>query len=277
MCCFPGRASRLADWLDRDGWDIPPLARLATSINYSSALFKRAPLQALTAAVAVFSPPYPVDGVAVCGIGAIEHDQWLVLLMGYDDSRPGRTLEAFRATCAELPPPFAEATRDAVTGEVFPYHQADSRRRDFAGLARFPAGLVSVGDAVASFNPIYAQGMSAAALHASCLSEYLRAEPVPGRPATAFFELEQVVVDAAWTISAGGDAARLDARNGVRVPEDVSRQRWALGQLIQASPVDQVVARAVNDVNFMLVHPDTLADPALLDRAVAANRQHPDS
>jgi hypothetical protein len=38
-----------------------------------------------------------------------------------------------------------------------------------------------------------------------------------------------------------------------------------------------VVARAVNDVNFMLAHPDTLADPAPLDRAVAANRQHPDS
>jgi hypothetical protein len=28
----------------------------------------------------------------------------------------------------------------------------------------------------------------------------------------------------------------------------------------------------VNDVTFMLAHPDILADPALLDRAVAANR-----
>ena len=271
-----GRASRLADWLDRDGWDIPRLQRLATSINYASALFKRTQPHAVTAAVGLFSPPYPVDGVAVCGLGAIEHDQWLVLLMGYDDSRPGRTLQAFQDTCAKLPPPFAETARDAVTGEIFPYHQADSRRRDFAALARFPAGLLSVGDAVASFNPIYAQGMTAAALHASCLSQYLRTEPVPGRPATAFFDLERVVVDAAWTISAGGDAARLDARNGALVPEDVSRQRWALDQLIQASPADQVVARAVNDVNFMLAHPDTLADPALLDRAVAANRHHRD-
>ncbi len=141
-----GRASRLADWLDRDGYDVPPLQRLATSINYASALFKRTQPHALTAAVALFSPPYPVDQVAVAGIGAIEADQWLVLLMGYDDSCPGRTLEAFQDTCAKLPPVFAEATRDAVTGEIFTYHQADSRRRDFAGLARFPAGLLSVGD-----------------------------------------------------------------------------------------------------------------------------------
>ena len=116
-----------------------------------------------------------------------------------------------------------------MTGEIFTYHQADSRRRDFAGLARFPSGLLSVGDAVASFNPIYAQGISAAALHASCLSEYLRNEPVPGRPATAFFDLERLVVDAAWTLSGGGGAApRLDALTGAQVPQDISRQRWAL-------------------------------------------------
>jgi 2-polyprenyl-6-methoxyphenol hydroxylase-like FAD-dependent oxidoreductase len=270
-----GRASRLADWLQDDGYDVPPLQRLAAPINYATALFKRTRPHALTAALSLFSPPYPVDGVAVAGVAAIERDQWIVLLMGYDDSRPGRTIEAFQDTCAKLPPVYGEATRDAVTGEVFTYHQADSRRRDFDGQGRFPAGLLSVGDTVASFNPVYAQGMSAAALHASCLAEYLRAEPVPGRPATAFFDLERIVVDAAWTLSAGGDAARLDALTGARVPEGISRQRWALDQLLRASPIDQVVARAVNDVTFMLAHPDTLADPALLDRAVTANQRHP--
>ena len=271
-----GRASRMAGWLEDDGYDVPPLQRLATSINYASALFKRTQPHVLSAAVAMFSPPYPVDGAAVAGIGAIENDQWIVLLMGYDDSHPGRRLEAFQDTCTKLPAGFAEATRDAVTGKVYTYHQADSRRRDFDGQGRFPAGLLSVGDAVASFNPIYAQGMSAAALHASCLAEYLRTEPVPGRPATTFFDLERIVVDAAWTLSAGGDAARLDALTGAPVPDDISRQRWALDQLLRAAPADQAVARAVNDVTFMLAHPDILADPALLDRAVTANQQHPD-
>jgi len=272
-----GRGSRLASWLDDDGYDVPPLQRLATSINYASALFKRAPFEPatphpLTAAVAMFSPPYPTDGVAVAGLGAIEHDQWLALLMGYDDSRPGQSMEAFRDTCAKLPPIFAEVASAPATGQVFTYHQADSRRRDFTGVGRFPAGLVSVGDAVASFNPIYAQGMTAAALHASCLAEYLRTEPAPDRPATAFFGLERIVVDAAWAFSAGGDAARLDALTGAQVPDDVRRQRWALEQLLQAAPADPVVAKAVNDVTFMLAHPDNLADPALLDRALAANR-----
>jgi len=41
-----------------------------------------------------------------------------------------------------------------------------------------PARLVSVGDAVASFNPIYGQGLSSAALHASCLAEYLESTQI---------------------------------------------------------------------------------------------------
>jgi 2-polyprenyl-6-methoxyphenol hydroxylase-like FAD-dependent oxidoreductase len=265
-----GRGSRLAHWLDDDGYDRPPLERLPTAINYASALFRRKP-DARSATVAFYSPPYPVDGVAVAGANPIEREQWLVLLMGYDGSNPGQTIEAFQATCAKLPPVFPDASEDPAVGEVFTYHQADSRRRQFAGLGRFPAGLIAVGDAVASFNPIYGQGMSAAALHASCLSEYLSTQPDLKRSAAAFFELEQIVVDAAWRVSAGGDAARLDARDGTQVPEDVARQRRVMEQLMQASQADESVARAVNEVLFMLAHPDTLADPALLERAVAAN------
>jgi 2-polyprenyl-6-methoxyphenol hydroxylase-like FAD-dependent oxidoreductase len=140
-------------------------------------------------------------------------------------------------------------------------------------LPSFPARLVSVGDAVASFNPVYGQGIASAALHASCLSEYLTADPEPGRPAAEFFGLQEVVVDAAWSISAGGDAARLDAIEGAEVPEEMRRQRWATGQLISASLVDATVAEAFNAVAFMLAHPFSLADPALLERAVAVNQR----
>lgn len=270
-----GRASKLSDWLSRDGYDRPHLQRLPAGINYASALFKRTPRREEPTVIgaARFTPPYPVDGVVCAAVSAVENDQWLATMMGYDDILPGRTLEAFQETCATLLPACANVTRAPVTGEVLTYHQADSRRRDFAGLTHLPAGLVSVGDAVASFNPIYGQGMSSAALQGSCLSEYLRAEPDPGMPATAFFDLQKIVVDAAWTVSAGGDAARLDALAGAEVPGEVSRQRWAFGQLARGAHADEVVSRAFTDVAVMVAHPDTLADPALLERAIAVNQQ----
>lgn len=269
-----GRGGRLAEWVGRDGYDEPPLERLRTPINYATALFERRTRTAdldVGLALSIFSPRYDAGGVSVAAVNAIEDDQWIVMLMGYGDDRPGRTIDEFRAACAKLPPLFTEATSGALTRDIVTYHQAESRRRTFTGLRRFPARLVGVGDAVASFNPVYGQGMSSATLHASCLSAYLTGKPDLSAAATEFFALQQIVVDAAWAVSAGGDAARLDAETGAEVPEEVRRQRWAMGQLTAATLLDGDIARAFNDVSFMLRHPATLADPALLERAVAVN------
>ncbi|WP_413755872.1 FAD-dependent monooxygenase [Streptomyces sp. MMBL 11-3] len=271
-----GRSSRLSNWLGQDGYDQPGLERLEAPINYATALFERpvdvADLEA-PGALALFSPEYPSGGVSVAAANPIEDERWIIMLMGYGDSRPGRTVDEFREACAKLPSVFTTATAGAVIGDVVTYHQAESRRRHFADVGRFPARLVSVGDAVASFNPIYGQGMSSAALHASCLASYLGGGPELGSAAREFFRLQQVVVDAAWAVSAGGDAARLDARDGTDVPEDIARQRWAMEQITAATLLDGDVTRAFNNVSYMLRHPATLADPALLARAVAANEE----
>jgi 2-polyprenyl-6-methoxyphenol hydroxylase-like FAD-dependent oxidoreductase len=270
-----GRASKLSDWVERGGYDRPRLERVRTGINYGTAYFHRSAAADeldLACALAQFPPPSEPDGVAVGGAIAIEGDQWMVMLMAYGENRPSTSTEAFRSACAKMPPVFKEAAGGRVTREILTYHQEDSRRRDFTGLSRFPARLVSVGDAVASYNPVYGQGISSAALHASCLSEYLVGNPVLDTPATEFFALQKVVVDAAWTLSAGGDAARRDAIEGVEVPEDVQRQRWAMDQLIQATLVDETIAKAFSAVQYMFAHPFTLGDPALIERAVAANQ-----
>jgi len=164
-----GRASRLPDWLAEDGFDRPVLERLAAPINYSTALFKRtgrAEELPTTLVAAHYGPPYPGDGVAIAGVAAIENDQWIVTLIGYDDARPGRTTDAFRAACSQLTSLFAEVAAGELTEEIAFYRQAESRRRDFAALDHRPARVLSAGDAVASFNPIYGQGMTSAALHA---------------------------------------------------------------------------------------------------------------
>ncbi|MGI5143496.1 FAD-dependent monooxygenase [Streptomyces sp. CA-106110] len=269
-----GRSSRLSDWLGQDGYDQPRLERLEAPINYATALFER-PVKSddldKACVLGLFTPQYPSGGVSVAAANAIEDEQWLVMLMGYGNIRPGRTIDEFRAACDKLPAIFGEATSGAVTRDVVTYHQAESRRRHFTEAPRFPARLVSVGDAVASFNPVYGQGMSSAALQASCLSFYLGDGPDLGTAATEFFRLQQLVVDAAWSVSTAGDKARLDATNDRVVPEDVRRQRWAMEQVVGATLVDGSIARAFNDVSYMLRHPATLADPALLERAVAAN------
>ncbi|WP_343245224.1 FAD-dependent monooxygenase [Streptomyces sp. SID14478] len=267
-----GRSSRLSHWLGQDGYDEPRLERLESPVNYATALFERPvklPELDVATVLQLFTPQYPSGGVSVAAATVIEGQQWLVMLMGYGDNRPGRTIDEFRAHCAALPAIFSDITSGGVTRDVVTYRQADSRRRHFTEAGHLPARLISTGDAVASFNPVYGQGMSSAALHASCLASYLGSSSELDKAATEFFHLQQVVVDAAWAVSAGGDAARIDAENGTEVPEEVRQQRRIVQQIAGAALVDPEVSRAFNNVSYMLRHPSTLFEPQLL-QAVAA-------
>ncbi|MET9555429.1 hydroxylase [Streptomyces sp. NPDC006645] len=269
-----GRPSRMAEWVSAEGFDKPPLERLVLPINYSAARFARDERSEdldLAIGLSVYTPQHVVDGVSAAAVNAVEDDQWQVLLGGYGEDRPGSTLDAFRATAAKLHPLYGRATSGAVTRDVMTFRHSDSRRRDFTGLSDYPARLVSTGDAVASFNPIYGQGMSAAALHASALSAYLLSGPDPSAAATDFFELQKVVTDAVWTTSAGPDAARLDAINQATVSEEVRRARWVGEQIQRASMVDADIDIETRRVAYLLKHPSTLADPELLERAMAVN------
>ncbi|WP_369068255.1 FAD-dependent oxidoreductase [Kineococcus terrestris] len=267
-----GRASRVPDQLAAAGWDVPPLTRQATGIDYATALFRRPPGQhdehGVRVAAALVSP----GTGSVLGGGAftpVEGDRWIVLLAGYG-TRPGGTAEEFVRLCRrDLPAPFGRVAANELLGDVVTHHQGDSRRRDWTAAARLPARLLAVGDAVSSFNPVYGQGMSSAALHASCLSAFLRSGADLDDPARRFFALQRVVVDAAWTVSTGGDRAR----TGVppRGPERLAA--GLLGLVVDATVVDPVVARAFDDVTQMVEHPATLLSPGVVWRSVRARRR----
>jgi 2-polyprenyl-6-methoxyphenol hydroxylase-like FAD-dependent oxidoreductase len=157
-----------------------------------------------------------------------------------------------------------------MVGPVVTYRQADARRRDFHALRRLPAGLVAVGDAVASFNPVYGQGMSSAALHASCLSAYLRSSASPSEPARDYFRLVRLVVDAAWQTSTTNDLAlpHVDGPypRGYRVAHRIS------DLILRASVTDAEINRRFLQVTHMRTHPNTLIRPGLLLRAARAAR-----
>lgn len=268
-----GRPSRLADWLARDGYDRPPLERVRTGINYASARFKRPipaeELDTILTSVA-HSRPGRHDGVLLAVVAAAENGQWQLGCMGYDPARPGRTLDGMRALAGKLPPPFPESVADGPVSDITTFHQVDNRRRDFTAVTRFPARLVGIGDAVASFNPIFAQGMSSAALQASCLSDFLRTGPGLDAAATEFFARQKMVVDATWAVSARGDIARQEVLRGVAVAPDVRAQQAALADVVSATMVDKTVATAYRRVTMMLAHPDTLATPEIQALAEAA-------
>ncbi|MCS7481267.1 FAD-dependent oxidoreductase [Umezawaea endophytica] len=265
-----GRSSRLGDWLGDNGWQRPPMRRMPIKLNYATAVFKRDDAVSDTWVSVSTADSVPEEGrvARIAGINRVEGDRWTMLISGYDDDRPTRDVEDYRTRCRrDFPPVYGDiAERCEMIGDVITYHQADSRRRDYHLVDRLPGGVVATGDAVASFNPVYGQGMTSAALHASCLSAYLRSNPDLGAPAKTYFDDVRVVVDAAWQVSTLADLS-LPHVDGP-YPRGYPVIKWIGGLVFKASSTDPVVAERMNDVTAMLAPPAVLARPSTLLRAI---------
>ncbi|MET7900600.1 FAD-dependent monooxygenase [Streptomyces sp. NPDC005355] len=271
-----GRNSRLCDWLTEIGYQGPPRIRVGVDIGYATCFFHREPGQQLAgfgAAHSMRTMRYGRPGAS--SLNPVEGDRWMALTTGFADDRPGRGFEEFTERClADPAPPMHELVRRCEPiGDVAVYRFPASMRRDFHRLSRFPAGLVALGDAVASFNPVYGQGMTSAALHARALGDWLRSVPDLGRPAGAYFGRITRIVDDAWQTSAAQDrllphvASRLSRREKV--------QLFLRDRLIDGAVIDTEVHRQFLDVVNMRARPRRLMRPSILMRALCAPRRCP--
>ena len=160
------------------------MTRHITGVNYATLYLRREADPGPYVTSAALITPEAGGDFGAAALAAVEDDRWILTLCGYGDCRPVADVADMLRRCRdELPEEFGRVAANEPLGDVVTYRQADSRRHDYARAGRLPAGLIAVGDAVASFNPIYGQGISAAALHASCLDLFLREGHDLSRPA----------------------------------------------------------------------------------------------
>lgn len=267
-----GRSSRLSEWLASAGWERPEVRRQRVDLNGATALLRGGDGDPDVGHVFALRVPGNPASVAGATLSQVEGGRWIVGMGGYVDSRPGHTAADFARACkTEFPPEFGQVADNEILGEIRFFRHSESLRREFHALSRLPARLAAIGDAVASTNPVYGQGIASAALQASCLSEYLRSGPDLSKPARKFFALQKVVVDAVWATANGADLAwpHVDGP----YPRGYRVFRWINSQVRPASILDPEIARQVDEVTYMLKHPSALAAPATLIRSIKANRR----
>ena len=259
-----GRGSRSPAWLREWGYDAPPEERVTVGLAYSSAYFRRdaSVKPTVTVVVGAATAELPRPSILI----AQEPDgegraRWVAGVGGYAGDHVDTTLEALRRRAAEIGNREIEAlaAHGEPIGPVMRYVFPHSQRRHYERLRRFPQGYLAMGDALASFNPIYGQGMTVAACEALALRDALARGPRD--LARRFFKEAARIIDTPWQLAVGGDLA-LPSVAGPR-PFPLKWINAYVDRVQRAAVDDAVVAHAFIRVMHLLAAPPSLFAPAV--------------
>lgn len=200
-----GRGSRTPVWLEQLGYRPPEQDRVKIDLAYTTQHF-RIPHDPLGRDVAIIPAATPANPRGAFfyrlpgGDGRIE-----LSLTGMLGDHPPVDQDGFLEYTRSLP---VNTIYDAVRrGEPIDdpvqFKFPASVRRKYEKLDRFPQRLLVAADAVCSFNPLYAQGMTVAALGALTLRRHLSRGTVP-EPLEFFRDIARDV-DMPWQFSATAD------------------------------------------------------------------------
>jgi 2-polyprenyl-6-methoxyphenol hydroxylase-like FAD-dependent oxidoreductase len=263
-----GRGNRGPTWLAALGFERPHEDVVDPLTTYMSRTYRRVPGRQDFAAIVVGSQPHrPQGGVAM----AVEDDRWMVMLVGigtgeapppephryaeYAARFPDQRLHQLLSTSEPLGPPLKARLPPSV-------------RRRYERLARLPDGFLAFGDAICSFNPVYGQGMTVAAMEAVVLRDCLRRgrHNLPRR----FFARAARVVDVAWNMAIGADLANPAVR-GVRTRRTRLISAY-VGKVQYATARDAKVAHRFLRVANLMLTPTALFAPGFVARVLWLSR-----
>jgi 2-polyprenyl-6-methoxyphenol hydroxylase-like FAD-dependent oxidoreductase len=168
-----GRGTRLPVWLTQWGYERPVEETIDIGINYATHRF-RVPEGLIAEKVVVAGASHDQS----LGLGMLYYEDrtWVLTTFGVAHAKPPATFPEMLALADELlPAHFSAALAQAEPVGETAYHAFPaSRWRRYDKLDRFPAGIVPLGDAVASFNPTFGQGMTMTSLQAGHLRRALQ-------------------------------------------------------------------------------------------------------
>ena len=268
-----GRTGRAPAWLSELGYAPPAEDELHIDLMYVTREYRLAPGD--------LGPRfnYVVGPSAACArAGAlflVEGGRAMLTLVGYTGEHPPTDEPGYDAFAASvLPPDVLAAVRAAEPlGAAVAHRFPANLRRRYEKLRRFPAGFLAFGDAICSFNPIYAQGMSVAALQARALRACLLRGGAGADLPARFFAAAARPVETAWQMAAGGDLA-LPYVAGERTRQVRVANAW-IDKVLTAAEADPVVSESFLRVTAFLDPPARLLSPPILARVLRGARRAP--
>ncbi|WP_426564798.1 FAD-dependent oxidoreductase [Angustibacter sp. McL0619] len=269
-----GRSSRIAHELEASGVLSPPVSLVSIDCAYASTLLARAP-DDLDGGFLVCGPTPPTS-FRIGAVLPVEGGRWQVTLAGVHGEVPPTDDEGFLAFARSLLSPAVAqlVERCERVAPIEHYRFPASRRRHYEKVPALLPGLVVLGDAACSFDPVYGQGMSCAALQAAALGDLLATVPAgsPDLP-RRFHRRAATILDAPWSIAVGADFLH-PMTVGPKARGTDLVNRYVL-RVLQASHTDVAVARRFNLVLQLVDPTSALMRPATMARVLRSARRSP--
>jgi 2-polyprenyl-6-methoxyphenol hydroxylase-like FAD-dependent oxidoreductase len=259
-----GRGSRAPVWLDALGYGRPDEDRVRVDVGYATRRYRLAP-DALDGDLACLHGPTP-DRPRGGALARLEGEVWMLTLFGYLGDYPPTDPAGFDTFARTLHCPDLHDTVGAgePIDDPVPFRIPANIRRRYERMRHLPEGLLVMGDAVCSVNPIYGQGMTIAALHAVALRRCLEDGDRP--LARRFVRAAAKIADHAWRMATGADLALPDVEGPRSV--QVRLVNAYMDRLLNVAAIDPAVAASFIRVAGMVDPLPTLVRPSLALRVL---------
>jgi 2-polyprenyl-6-methoxyphenol hydroxylase-like FAD-dependent oxidoreductase len=241
----------------------PPRSEVVVDVRYTSFLLERRPgdFNGGSFAVVQNTRDIPRGGLAL----AHESGGWHVCLAGYfDDGAPADVTGAHSYARSLAEPVLAHLFDRPLLTEPRRYHFRSSLRRHWERVDHPVEGYVPVGDTVASFNPIYAQGMSSALLQARALGKEVAARGISPGLSRRMAKAGARAVAAPWVMATGGDFI-YERTAGKRTPGQRIVNAY-VDRVTRAAAEDETVNARLAQVTHLLAPPAALLHPRIVAR-----------
>jgi 2-polyprenyl-6-methoxyphenol hydroxylase-like FAD-dependent oxidoreductase len=263
-----GRGSQTPAWLTALGYPPVPQERVHVGVTYVTRTYRREPhhIGGLLGALTNATPEVPRAGVV-----AVQEDGLFAValsgMMGEVPPTDDAGMASFAKTLAASHA--AEIISSAVpVGDPVVMRFPASQRRHYEKMRRFPDGYLVMADAMCSFNPLYGQGMTVAALQALLLRRLIPRGTQDLAP--RFFRGASRLIDRPWSISVGTDL-RFPAVEGRRTLQ-IRFVNAYIGRLHTAATTDPVLGAAFLRVINLIDAPARLLAPNLVLRVLRGQR-----
>lgn len=266
-----GRATHTPALLERNGFSSPPEKRAAANWAYSGQLLHIPAGRITPQMVSMLDQGQRSTRLLLL---AYEHNTWILAVGEVTQHAPPPTDYAQLLVAAEqiVPGTVMAGLRTATPiGDIAIFRNTAAVWRRYDQMTQLPAGVLVIGDALCTLDPIWGQGMTMAAVQALALRNCLRegTTDLPRR----FFTATVPHIRSAWAMNQHNDRTALAA--DTRFPLRRRIGQWITNAALQAAATDTTITERLFRVANLVDPPRRLQDPALIPRIAIANLRRP--